>query len=125
LFIVNDSTELALACNADGVHLGRDDDNLALARQRLGPDKIIGSSCYNELKRAKAAVEADADYVAFGSVFPSTIKPDAVRAPLQLFTQSRQWLDTKRPRPALVAIGGITQQNAAEVLTAGADSLAV
>lgn len=125
VFIVNDDIDLAIASQADGVHVGRDDASVQLARQKLGPKKIIGASCYNQLDRAQAAIAAGADYIAFGSVFSSSIKPEAVRAPLSLFAQSQKWLTPLKPRPALVAIGGITKQNAASVVAAGADSLAV
>jgi thiamine-phosphate pyrophosphorylase len=114
--IVNDDVELALELDADGVHLGRDDGDLRSARARLG-DRILGASCYDEPELARRAVEAGADYVAFGSVFPSTTKPAAVRAPLALFA-------AKLGVP-LCAIGGITLENAPRVIGAGADLLAV
>ena len=79
IFIVNDDVNLAYAVDADGVHLGRDDVPLVRARQRLGSTAIIGASCYDSLECAAAAVAAGADYVAFGSFFPSSVKPDAVR----------------------------------------------
>lgn len=115
-FIVNDDVRLALALDADGVHLGRDDGDLAGARRSLG-GKLLGASCYDDPARAEAAVRAGADYVAFGSVFPSPTKPAAVRAPLSLFAK-------KRGVP-LCAIGGITLANAPQVIAAGADLLAV
>ena len=114
--IVNDDVELALELDADGAHLGRDDGDLAQARARLGK-KILGVSCYNDPLLAKAAVAAGADYVAFGSVYPSPTKPHAVRAPLSLFREP--------VGVPLCAIGGITLQNAPAVITAGADLLAV
>jgi thiamine-phosphate pyrophosphorylase len=114
--IVNDDVELALEVDADGAHLGRDDGDLAAARKRLGT-KLLGASCYNDPSLARAAVRAGADYVAFGSVFASPTKPAAVRAPLSLFAQ-----DLGVP---VAAIGGITLQNAGQVLAAGADLLAV
>jgi thiamine-phosphate pyrophosphorylase len=117
-FVVNDNVELALECGADGVHLGRDDGELAAARARLG-GRLLGASCYNSLSAARAAVAAGADYVAFGSVFPSPTKPGAVRAPLALFGQARTL------GVPLVAIGGITRHNAPQLLGAGADCLAV
>lgn len=126
-FIVNDSIATALALNADGVHLGRDDDDPAQARAELGPDKLIGCSCYNQASLAQQALTAGADYIALGAVFPSSIKPDAVRATPDDLRQARQ-LAQNWPgayRPAVVAIGGITPANAATVLHAGADSLAV
>jgi thiamine-phosphate pyrophosphorylase len=119
-FIVNDDVELALEVRADGVHLGRDDPDPSAARARLGAGMLIGVSCYADLARALAAVSAGADYVAFGSVFASRTKPQAVHAPLALFARARA-----RVAVPLVAIGGITPANASEVLSAGADSLAV
>ncbi len=114
--IVNDDVELALQVGADGVHLGRDDGELGAARQRMR-GKILGASCYDRLDLAQAAVAAGADYVAFGSVFASPTKPQAVRAPLSLF---------KNPLGVpLCAIGGITLANAPQAIAAGADLLAV
>ncbi len=117
-FIVNDDVELALAVDADGVHLGRDDGNLAAARDRL-PGKLLGASCYDRIDLARAAIGAGADYVAFGSVFASSTKPGAVRAPLSLFA------DARALGVPLCAIGGITADNAPAVVRAGADLLAV
>ena len=115
-FIINDDVEIALAIGANGVHLGKDDGDLAAARAKL-PGRILGASCYAALEHAKAAVRAGASYVAFGSVFPSPTKPEAVRAPLSLF---RSELGVP-----LCAIGGITRRNAPELIAAGADLLAV
>ena len=112
--IINDDVELALS--ADGAHLGRDDGDLSAARKKL-KDKILGASCYDRLELARAAVAAGADYVAFGSVFASPTKPGAVRAPLSLFRQ-----DLGVPK---CAIGGITLENAPQLIAAGADLLAV
>lgn len=118
-FIVNDDPELALACGADGVHVGADDAPLAQARERLGPHAIIGVSCYNRLELARAAVADGADYVAFGSFYPSTTKPEAVAADPDLLRASRT---LERP---LCAIGGITADNAPPLVAAGADLIAV
>ena len=117
-FIVNDDVRLAIAVGADGVHLGRDDGDIDAARAAL-PGKLLGVSCYDSLAAARSAVAAGADYIAFGSIFPSATKPGAVRAPLRLFEQA------KVLNVPLVAIGGITPQNALEALRAGADALAV
>jgi len=114
--IVNDDIDLALAVDAAGVHLGRADGDLAAARARL-PGRLLGASCYDRLDLARRAVAAGADYVAFGSVFASPTKPAAVRAPLALFAY-----DLGVPK---VAIGGITLENAPQVVAAGADCLAV
>jgi thiamine-phosphate pyrophosphorylase len=118
--IVNDDLALAMLLDADGVHLGSDDGNLGAARAILGPQKILGASCYADLAAARAADAAGVDYVAFGAVYPSLTKPKAVRAPLELFGQARQEL-----RARCCAIGGITLTNAAAVVAAGADLLAV
>jgi len=118
--IVNDNLALALDVGADGVHLGRDDGDLGAARLRLGPDKMLGASCYDRLDLAVQAAAAGADYVAFGSAFASPTKPAAPRAPLALFGQAKRRLSLP-----LVAIGGITLANAAQVIEAGADAVAV
>lgn len=120
VFIVNDNAYLALEADADGVHLGSTDDDITAAREVLGPDKIIGISCYNRLPRARYAAHAGADYVAFGAFFPSVIKPDAALADINLLQQARAELDLP-----LVAIGGINPQNGAALVQAGADALAV
>ena len=116
--IINDDLELALELGADGAHLGRDDGDLGAARKRLR-GRLLGASCYNDAALGQAAVRAGADYIAFGSVFPSPTKPAAVRAPLSLFTEGR------RLGVPLAAIGGITLDNAREAVAAGADLLAV
>jgi len=118
--IINDDVALAATVGAAGVHLGRDDGDIAAARAALGPDAIIGVSCYNELERAVAAAAAGADYVAFGSFFPSTVKPGAVRAECDLLRQAKG-----RLRVPVVAIGGISADNGARLVAAGADLLAV
>ena len=114
--IVNDDVELALELDAAGAHLGRDDGDLGVARRRLA-GRILGASCYNNAELARRAIDAGADYVAFGSVFASPTKPHAVRAPLALFA-----LEASVP---LCAIGGITLENARQAIDAGADLLAV
>jgi len=117
-FIVNDDLELALAVGADGVHLGREDGDLAAARARL-QGKLLGASCYDRIDLARAATAAGADYVAFGSVYPSPTKPNAVPAPLTLFAQARPL------GVPLCAIGGITVQHVPALIRAGADMVAV
>jgi thiamine-phosphate pyrophosphorylase len=118
--IINDRLDLALEVPADGVHLGADDGPLAAARARLGPARILGASCHDRLEAALEAERLGADYVAFGSFFPSSVKPDAVRAPLALLREARRRLSVP-----VVAIGGITLENAPQLIAAGADSLAV
>ena len=118
--IINDDLALAVAIGADGVHLGRDDATLAEARAALGTSAIIGVSCYADIGRARAAAVDGADYIAFGSLFPSTTKPEAVPAPLALLGQARHELTLP-----VCGIGGITLDNAGAVVTAGGDLLAV
>jgi thiamine-phosphate pyrophosphorylase len=119
-FIVNDDVDLAHAVIADGVHLGRDDASIADARARLHRGALIGASCYDSLDRAEAAVAAGADYVAFGSFYPSSTKPQAARAGLSLILAAKA-----RWTVPVVAIGGITVANAPVLIDAGADAVAV
>ncbi|MCB5362651.1 thiamine phosphate synthase [Pusillimonas sp. CC-YST705] len=126
-FIVNDSMNTALTLKADGVHLGRDDGDPRAARALLGHEKIIGCSCYDQPELARKALAAGADYVAFGAIYPSTVKPDAARAKLDQLTQAKR-LTQSWPgvaRPAVIAIGGINAANAAAVVEAGADGVAL
>lgn len=120
LLIVNDDVALAREIRADGVHLGGDDTPPEAAREALGDAALIGISCYDSLVRAREAQTRGANYVAFGSFFPSAVKPDAVRAPLELLGAARAVLDLP-----IVAIGGITPDNARILIEAGADALAV
>ncbi|MGO4552450.1 thiamine phosphate synthase [Lysobacter sp. 2RAF19] len=118
-FIVNDDARLAADVKASGVHLGEHDGTVAAARAIVGHNAIIGVSCYDDLQRARAAVDADADYIAFGAFFPSSTKPNARRAtPALLASAGALGLP-------MVAIGGITPDNAPPLLAAGADLLAV
>jgi thiamine-phosphate pyrophosphorylase len=117
--IANDDADLAVAVGADGVHLGEDDGDPAAVRARLGANAILGVSCYDDLARARAAAAAGASYVAFGAFFPSTTKPNARRATFDLLRDSAAF---GLPR---VAIGGITPDNARDVIAAGADLVAV
>lgn len=118
--LINDSVELALQTGADGVHLGRDDGDIAAARQLLGKDAIIGVSCYNDIGRAQLAAAAGADYVAFGRFFPSGSKPLAAPAEIATLQQAKRLLNVP-----IVAIGGILPNNGRQLLDAGADLLAV
>lgn len=118
--IVNDDVTLAAETGAAGVHLGRDDAPLAEARAALGTQALIGVSCYDSLARAREAVAAGADYVAFGSVYPSSTKPGAVRCSLEVIAAAHAELSVP-----IVAIGGITPENAKPVVAAGASLLAV
>ncbi len=117
--IINDDLELAMKIGADGVHLGADDAPIDQARA-LFPKGIIGASCYNDFKLATQAVRAGASYIAFGSFHPSPTKPDAAVAPLELLMHARRELSIP-----ICAIGGIDAGNAAPLLDAGADMLAV
>jgi thiamine-phosphate pyrophosphorylase len=118
--IINDDIELARAVNAHGVHLGKDDFSLAHARQVLGENAIIGVSCYNDLNRAIEAENDNANYVAFGAIFSSSTKPDAMVAGLDIIAQAKQQLSIP-----VCTIGGITQKNIQLVIQQGADMAAV
>jgi thiamine-phosphate pyrophosphorylase len=118
--LINDDVALATAIGADGVHLGRDDGDVASARAALPAGCLVGVSCYNDFERARQARLAGADYVAFGAFFPSVTKPEAVRAERPLLTRTR----TELHLPT-VAIGGISPENGASLVAAGADMLAV
>lgn len=119
-FIVNDSISLARRIGADGVHLGQDDGSVGDARQRLGRDAQIGVTCHDSRHLAMEAGEAGADYVAFGAFFPTTTKQVSHHAEPDILT----WWQGLFEIPC-VAIGGITPQNAASLVRAGADFLAV
>lgn len=118
--IVNDDIELAAAVRADGVHLGRDDAQLHVARDRLGCEVVIGISCYASLERAVAAERSGADYVAFGRFFPSATKPGAPACPISVLEAAADTLSIP-----VAAIGGINADNGAILVNAGADLLAV
>lgn len=119
LLIVNDEVDMAMRVGADGVHVGEDDASIGLARETLGPDALIGVSCYDDLARARALVGEGADYIAFGSFFPSQVKPGARRAHLSLLREASAF------GVPIVAIGGITAQNAGTLAREGADAVAV
>ncbi len=117
--LINDDLALALAVDADGVHLGATDGDLLTARQALR-GRLLGASCYADFECARAAAAAGADYLACGAVYPSPTKPQAVRAPIALFSRCRAEL-----RLPVCAIGGIRLDNAAPLLAVGVDLLAV
>lgn len=119
-FIINDNIELALQVKASGVHIGKHDGSIRHARKRLGAGVIIGVSCYDDINRAKKAESAGADYVAFGRYFPSQSKPLATPAQQQTLVLAKQIINLP-----IVAIGGILPENGQQLLTAGADVLAV
>ena len=118
--IVNDDVEICRVLKADGVHLGEKDDNIAEVRHILGEDAIIGSSCYDQLNRAKQAQKEGASYVAFGAMFPTPTKPNAPRATLELLREAKSEIQIP-----IVAIGGITMNNAHDVIETGIDAIAV
>ena len=119
VFIINDDAELARQVNADGVHCGRDDATVSETRARY-PKLMIGASCYNSLPRAQQAVNDGADYIAFGSFFLSSTKPQAKPADLEILQQARQ-----RFEQPVVAIGGIVAENAEILISSGASAVAV
>jgi thiamine-phosphate pyrophosphorylase len=154
LFIVNDDWRLVQQLGEQGslgAHIGRDDGNSQAVRAALGDTVVIGVSCYDDLARAVAATQSipcqasnattlktsagpsgnmtavapTVDYVAFGAMFASHTKPGAPPAALNILTQARQHWQHQPDRPAIVAIGGITLDNVAQVVRAGADSIAV
>lgn len=118
--IINDSVELCLMLDADGVHLGSNDGNLAEVRSNIGADKILGASCYNRFDLALQAQAQGASYVAFGACFASTTKPNAPLSSLDLFAKAKADLVI-----TAVAIGGINLQNAPQLIKAGASAVAV
>ncbi len=120
IFIINDHVQLAADIQADGVHLGQEDMPINKARKILGDQAIIGVTCHNQLSLALEAQKQGADYVAFGSFFSSPTKPDAVRAPLTLAREARDLLTLP-----IVAIGGITPDNAEPLIATGISAIAV
>lgn len=120
LLIINDDVRLAYLSGAAGVHLGRDDASVMEARRQLGGEALIGVSCYNSLPRALQAQAAAADYVAFGAFFPSSTKPHAAGADIEVLRRAAAQLTLP-----IAAIGGIMPGNGAELIEAGADLLAV
>lgn len=117
--IINDDPHFAHAVSAQGVHLGENDPDLYAARKLLGHDRIIGMTCYDSLDRAEHAQNAGADYVAFGSFFPTTSKVVTRQANHALLKKAREKLNIP-----IVAIGGITPENASGLIAAGADLVA-
>jgi thiamine-phosphate pyrophosphorylase len=116
--IVNDDIALAASISAAGVHLGEHDVDIGVARRLLGEAAIIGVSCYDSIERARELAAAGADYLAFGAFFASPTKPHARVASPSLLREA------KSLGLPLVAIGGITPENGADLIAAGADFLA-
>jgi thiamine-phosphate pyrophosphorylase len=119
-FIVNDRPDLAHMLRADGVHIGQEDGSYAEAREIVGKNAIVGVTCHNSRDLAFAAGEAGADYVAFGAFFPTQTKEPKTKADIELL----QWWAEAMTVP-VVAIGGITVDNAKPLVDAGADFLAI
>jgi thiamine-phosphate pyrophosphorylase len=118
--IINDHLDLALEVDAEGLHIGGEDGSVAEARGRLGPDRILGVSCYRKIENALEAARQGATYVAFGGFFPSSVKGGSGGAPLAILGEAK-----RRPGLPVVAIGGITVDNAPGLIAAGADSVSV
>ena len=118
--IINDDIELCRILDADGVHLGEDDDSLEKARLILGPSKIIGSSCYNSIERVMKAVDKGATYIALGACFPTTTKPNAPKASLDFIA-----LVLKEFKIPVVAIGGINLENIELLINEGVNCVAM
>lgn len=132
-FIVDDRVDIALAVDADGVHVGADDVPATVARQLIGPDKILGVSTYGEQDQVVAALhpEVGADYLGSPAVYATVTKPGAPEAGLDMLRQTKAWIEaelSKQDREPgscpLVAIGGVDASNAARCVAAGADGLA-
>lgn len=118
-FIINDFVELCLELGADGIHVGGTDAPVAEVRKAIGPDKILGASCYGSMELAQKAHEAGASYVAFGGFYPSRVKKYEVTTPVDIITRAKQQL----PVPVVV-IGGMTQENSVPLIKAGTDMVA-
>lgn len=118
--LVNDDYELAAKVNAPGVHMGQTDGEVSKARSLLGPGAIIGVTCHASLELAIAAEAEGADYVAFGRFFPSSTKPGAKPAPISLLREAKKNLQVP-----ICTIGGITLENAKQLIDEGADMVAV
>ncbi|GAB2895177.1 thiamine phosphate synthase [Uliginosibacterium flavum] len=119
--IINDKLPLALAVDADGLHIGREDGELPALRAASGGRLQIGVSCYGDFKRARAAVSGGASYIAFGAMYASPTKPEAPVAPIELISRAKaEFINVP-----VACIGGITASNAAPLIDAGADWVAV
>lgn len=118
--IINDHLDLALEIDADGLHVGRDDETISEARKRLGSNKILGTSCYNDLERALHAERQGVDYVAFGAFFPSQTKTDTVPVTGDFIRNARNRINIP-----IVGIGGIEPHNALSAIHSGCDAIAV
>lgn len=117
--IINDDIEMAHSLQVDGVHIGRNDTSCTIARKILGPESIIGVSCYNDIYRAMELQGAGASYLAFGAFFPTTTKKNTINIQPAVLIEAK-----KKLALPLVAIGGITPENGEELVKAGADFIA-
>ena len=118
-FIINDFVELCMELDADGIHVGGTDASVAEVRALVGPDKIVGASCYGDLELAHAAHRAGASYVAFGGFYPSRVKKYPVTTAPDIVTRAKAEIVLPN-----VVIGGMTQENAVPLIAAGADMVA-
>jgi thiamine-phosphate pyrophosphorylase len=118
--IINDHLDLALEVGAEGLHIGAEDGSSAEARRQLGPDRILGVTCYRKIENALEAARVGASYVAFGGFFSSPVKGGSGGAPMSILGEAK-----RRTGLPVVAIGGITVDNAPQLIAAGADSVAV
>ena len=118
-FLINDDLDLCLRADADGVHLGKADGDIAYARQRLGSDRLLGVTCHSDLNYARHSVALGVDYCAFGRMFSSVTKPHAPHCPLEVLREA-----VKLPC-STIAIGGITLANAPTLVAAKVDMIAV
>lgn len=126
VFLINDDWRLALELGAHGVHVGQHDDDPARVRQEIGPEMLLGVSCYADPQRAQQMLKHDVAYIAFGAMYASSTKPLAPTAPLEVLRAGQALCQAIQvPRPAVVAIGGISIPHAATIAAAGADSIAV
>lgn len=126
VFLINDDWQLALELGAHGVHVGQHDDDPARVRQAIGPEMLLGVSCYADPQRAQSMLKHQVAYIAFGAMYASSTKPLAPTAPLEVLRAGQALCQAiEAPRPAVVAIGGIGIPQAATLAAAGADSIAV
>jgi thiamine-phosphate pyrophosphorylase len=120
-FIINDFVDLCLELDADGVHVGESDEAVAKVRAAVGPDKIVGSSCYGDMERVRAAYKAGASYIALGGFYPSRVKKYPVTTELDIVKQMKAEI----PHLPSCAIGGINHENAVPLVERGIDMIAV
>lgn len=125
--LINDDWKLATQLHVAGAHIGKEDGVLSQARAALRPSKWLGTSCYNNLELAREALALEVDYIAFGAIYTSNIKPNAPRATLEQLQQGRQLSEefATSTRASIVAIGGINPNNTAALIDAGVDAVAV